>query len=88
MRPAVVITITEDKHKDIVVSAISSVVPAKLSKRELILQPNKINKLRVVSIIKADRIVTLKQENKIADLGKLSSSELSNYKKILREMIE
>ena len=87
VRPAVVLTITDDKYKDIVVSAISSVVPAKISKREIVLQPNKINKLRAVSIIKTDRIVTLKEENKIADLGKLSSTELLNYKRILSEMI-
>ena len=47
VRPAVVLTQTEDKYKDIVVSAISSVVPDKISKRELILSPDKINKLRV-----------------------------------------
>ena len=88
VRPAVVLTITQDKFKDIVVSAISSVVPEKVSKREIVLHPDKINKLRISSIIKVDRIVTLKQENKIADLGKLSSAELLCYKKILSEMIE
>lgn len=37
VRPAVIITETDDKYKDIVVSAISSVVPSKISKREILL---------------------------------------------------
>jgi len=47
VRPAVVITETEDKYKDLVVSAISSVVPSQISRREVLLKPNKINNLRV-----------------------------------------
>jgi hypothetical protein len=43
--------------------------------------------LRSVSVLKVDRIVTLKRENKIADLGKLSEKELAEFKRILSEMI-
>jgi DMSO/TMAO reductase YedYZ molybdopterin-dependent catalytic subunit len=39
VRPAVVITETADKYKDVVVSAISSVVPSKTSSREFIVLP-------------------------------------------------
>jgi len=74
VRPAVIIAETVDKYKDLVVSAISSVVPSKISQREIILNPNKINNLRAESVIKVDRIVTLKRDDKIADLGKLSVS--------------
>lgn len=88
VRPAVIITETDDKYQDIVVSAISSVVPSKISKREMLLKPNKVNNLRTNSIIKVDRIVTIKREDKIADLGKLSSSELIEFKKILGEIIK
>ncbi|MBX3164084.1 MAG: type II toxin-antitoxin system PemK/MazF family toxin [Bacteroidetes bacterium] len=87
VRPAVVISQTEDIHKDLIVSAISSVVPAKLGKREFVLIPNATNKLRVKSVVKTDRIVTLKSEDKIANLGKLSSKELQLFKKLLHEMI-
>lgn len=87
VRPAVVLAETTDKYKDIVVSAISSVVPNKLSVREMLLEPNAINMLRVQSVLRVDRIVTLKRDDKIADLGKLSESELSKYKSILSEMI-
>ncbi len=88
LRPAVVITETADTYKDIVVSAISSIVPNKLTERELIIKPNKFNKLRVVSVIKVDRIVTLKKNDKIADLGRLDEQELMEFKKILMKMIK
>jgi len=88
VRPAVVITETEDKYKDLLVSAISSVIPAMISNREILLIPDNINNLRVDSVIKVDRIVALKREGKIADLGKLSTKELSEFKKKLIEMIK
>ena len=88
VRPAVIITETSDKYKDLVVSAISSVVPSQISTREIFLKANKTNNLRVDSIIKVDRIVTLKREDKIADLGKLSSKELTEFRNVLAEIIK
>lgn len=80
--------ITETKkYKDLVLSAISSVVPSNITQREIFLAPNRTNNLRADSIIKVDRIVTLKRNDKIADLGKLSTSELSKFKNILTEMV-
>ena len=88
VRPAVVITETDDKYKDIVVAAISSVVPSKLSKREILLNPDKINNLRADSILKSDRIMTLKREDKIADLGSLSPIKLFEFSAILTDMVK
>lgn len=88
VRPAVVITETVDKYKDLVVSAISSVVPYKISQREVLLNSNRVNMLRVDSIIKVDRIVTVKRNDKIADLGVLSPKELAEFKSILTEIIK
>ena len=88
VRPAVVITETKDKYKDLVVSAISSVIPSEISSREILLNPNNINNLRANSIIKVDRIVTLKREAKIADLDWLSPKELAEFKNILTEIIK
>ncbi len=88
IRPAVVITETADRYKDIVVAAVSSIVPDKLSPREVLLKPSKLNLLRVDSVLKADRIVTLKREDKIADLGKLSTSELAEFKSKLADVIK
>lgn len=88
VRPAVVITETADRYKDIVVASESSVVPDKLLPREILLKPSKENLLRVESVLKADRIVTLKREDKIADLGKLSISELTEFKSKLEDIIK
>lgn len=88
VRPAVVITETADKYKDLVVSAISSVVPSTISHREIILRPDKVNNLRSDSVVKVDRIVTLKKEDKIATLGRLSLNELLEFKQILLQIIQ
>lgn len=88
VRPVVVITETEDRYRDLVVSAISSVVPDTISHREIIVRPDKVNNLRTASVIKVDRIVTLKREDKIANLGKLSVNDLLKFKKILSEIIQ
>ncbi|MBW6534798.1 MAG: type II toxin-antitoxin system PemK/MazF family toxin [Mariniphaga sp.] len=87
VRPAVVITETADKYKDVVVYAISSVVPSKTSLREFIVFPGGTNRLRVKSVVKSDRIVTIKREDIIAELGKLSEFELNTFKSILAEMV-
>jgi len=87
VRPAVVITETKDKFKDLVVSAISSVVPSKITEREFIIPTSVKNNLRVKSVVKADRIVTVKKEKVIAVMGKLTDTELSKFKSILLKMI-
>jgi hypothetical protein len=38
--------------------------------------------------VKSDRIVTVKREDIIAELGKLSDLELNTFKSILAEMIQ
>lgn len=58
--PAVVVCETKDKFGDLVLCAISSVVPSVLNDNEISLNPDETNKLRANSIIKVDRIVTLK----------------------------
>ena len=68
LRPAVIIGVTKDKHKDFILPAISSVVPTKISENELIINPGKLNRLKVISVIKVDRIVTIKHEDKFADI--------------------
>jgi hypothetical protein len=66
----------------LVVSAISSVVPSDFSLREIIVKESKLKNLRVESVIKVDRIMTLK-----AHLGRLSVKELSEFRRILSEML-
>lgn len=85
-RPAVIISETADAYKDIIVAAISSVVPAKLSRNEFVLTPNIDNGLRVESIVKVDRIVTTKAEHIIAPLGKLTSTEKERFITLFRAL--
>lgn len=87
VRPAVVITETTDKYKDLVVSAISSVVPSNLSNREIFIKSSPKNRLRVNSIVKVDRIITLKRDDIIAQLGLLSDDECELFRTALMEMI-
>ena len=59
------VTETKDKYGHIVVCAISSVYPAKLGKRELAIKSNhpdfKKTGLRIDSVVKIDRIATLRK---------------------------
>ena len=88
VRPAVIVSVTKDKYKDIIVCAISSVMPAKLSENEILISPQGINKLRVRSVLKVDRIVTLKRKDVIHELGKLNIAELKKFKEIFRKLVD
>jgi mRNA interferase MazF len=88
VRPALVIAITKDKYRDILVSAITSVVRGKAGDFEILLQPNETNNLRAISLIKVDRIVTLKKEDIITTLGKISLSELKLFKSKFVKLVE
>jgi mRNA interferase MazF len=87
VRPAVVIGITADKYKDLIVSAISSIVPEQLNKNEILIAPGSKNGLRVKSVIKVDRIVTVKRDSIIATLGKLSPVQLKIFKQKFKNII-
>ncbi len=88
IRPAVVIAETKDKYEDLVLSAISSIVPTKLTSFEVLVKQDKLNKLRIDSIIKVDRIVTLKKEDKVAGLGRLNKKELEEFKFIFKCLVD
>lgn len=88
LRPAVVITETKDKYKDLILSAISSQVPLSLSSAEIILRPDSLNGLRTSSVIKVDRIFTLKAEKVVAVIGKLSLEHLAQFKTAFRNLVD
>jgi mRNA interferase MazF len=88
VRPAVVICQTKDKYQDLVLCAISSVVPNNLLENEILLQPNNINQLRAISIIKVDRIITTKKEFIIHKLGILKKKELEVLKLKFSSLID
>lgn len=88
VRPAVVICQTKDFYQDLVVCAISSVVPTSLSENEIMLQPDAENNLRKTSVLKVDRIVTAKKETVIKELGKLNDKDLAIFKQKFQSLIE
>lgn len=88
VRPAVVVCETSDKYKDLVVCSISSVIPSDLSANEILLHPDQTNKLRAESVIKVDRIVTVKRRHVIARIGRLDEDALANFKARFRQLID
>ncbi len=86
VRPALLVTTTKDKYGDLILCAISSVVPSTLNEFEMPVQPNATNNLKVSSIIKIDRIVTLKNENVIKELGTISDKEIQQFIKLFKKL--
>jgi mRNA interferase MazF len=85
-RPAAVIAETADRYHDIIVAAISSVVPSSPSRNEFSVRPSGTNGLRVESVIKVDRLVTTKLEKVIAHLGELSAEDTERLILIFRAL--
>ena len=88
VRPAVVISTTKDKYEDLIVSAISSVIPDSISANEIIIESNSITNLWVNSVLKVDRIVTIKKESVIAMIGSLSENELNLFKSVFKDLVK
>ncbi|MFN4255361.1 MAG: type II toxin-antitoxin system PemK/MazF family toxin [Saprospiraceae bacterium] len=78
VRPSVLVCETADAYKDLVVCAISSVVP---------LAPDALNQLRKPSVLKVDRIVTVKAKDVIAQLGELSPADEATFRSIFHSLI-
>lgn len=87
VRPAALVCETKDAFKDLVLCAISSVVPPKLTENEMLLSIDKENGLRKDSVLKIDRIVTAKNQDVIAKIGKLSKADQIEFKKRFKNLI-
>ncbi len=88
VRPCVLICRTKDKYSDMVVAAISSVIPNQLTENEILLQPSTNNGLRKVSVIKVDRIVTMKSDDLIAHIGELDHSDLKDFRQKFKALVD
>ncbi|MGH9948183.1 MAG: type II toxin-antitoxin system PemK/MazF family toxin [Pyrinomonadaceae bacterium] len=88
VRPAAVVCETRDAYRDIVLCAISSVIPDQLSENELVLKTDDKNGLRKDSVLKIDRIVTAKRQDVIANIGKVNSADLTEFKGKFKHLIE
>ena len=88
LRPAVVICQTSDEYKDLVLAAVTSVLHEPLHSNELLLRPDSENGLRVDSILRCDRIMTLKQETMHFKIGRLHENDLNRFKGIFKNLVE
>ena len=88
VRPAAVVCETKDVYRDLVLCAISSVIPTKLTKNELVIKRDNVNGLRKDSVLKVDRIVTTKKQDVITKIGTMSSGDLKQFKKTFVNLIE
>jgi hypothetical protein len=50
---------------------------------QILLQPDYLNNLKIPSVIKIDRIATVKQNKLAAVIGKLNRQQLENFKHLL-----
>lgn len=87
-RPAVVVNLLEDNYNDVIICLVTSVVPVRLSTYEILLKPDNINNLKVVSIIKVARIATVERDKIKAVIGKLGKQQLEDFKAKFRSLVD
>jgi hypothetical protein len=87
VRPSVLVCETADTYRDFVVCAISSVVPFAPSPNEILLQPTQTNNLRKPSVLKVDRIVTIKNKDVIAILEALDANDLVIFRAKFKDLL-
>lgn len=87
LRPAVVVTTTKDEFEDIILCAISSVVPEKTNSFQLVVNSNERNGLRAKSIIRVDRKMTIQRKYIVMELGKLDKDILDKFKKTFKKLV-
>jgi len=87
VRPSVLVCQTADGYHDLVVCDISSVVPPVPSVNEILLYPSVANNLRKHSLLKVDRIVTVKAKDVIATLGALDSGDLALFRAKFKDLL-
>lgn len=88
VRPAAVVCETKDGFRDLVLCAISSVLPDQPTANEMILKSDSENRLRKDSVLKVDRIVTAKKQDIIAMIGSLNSADLLEFKEKFKGLVE
>ena len=87
VRPAVVVCKTKDKYRDLVICAISSVVPKTLNENEILLKTTSQNGLRKQSVLKVDRILTAKKKDVIVRIGELDKTDLEIFKEKFKNLV-
>ncbi len=84
MRPALVLA--RYKREVIVVFMTSNLIGK--SKMDILVEPNDENGLKSVSLIKSTKIMTLRTSLMVGKIGRISSNELIQVEKTLKELFE
>ena len=87
VRPAVIIAETPD-YDDIIVCLITSAIPFKLNPLEIVLQPDRINNLKTISLIKVYRIATIKSDKILSTIGKLNNLQEAEFRLKFKSIID
>ena len=88
LRPALVVATTKDEFKGIILCAISSVVPENRNEFQVSVKPTKKNGLRVESIVRVDRIMTIQRVDIVLELGILEKEILNKFKRSFKKLAE
>ena len=87
VRPAVIIAETPD-YDDIIVCLITSVIPIILNPLGMVLQPDKINNLKTISLIKVYRNATVKSDKVLSRIGKLNTFRNSDFRQKFKSLVD
>ena len=88
IRPAVIPGSTQDEFSDLTVCAVSSNLPDKPGAYELCTRKSKTNRLKVDSIIKVDRVVTIRRSQVLDELGCVTNDQMNKLKLKFKELID
>lgn len=88
IRPAVILGFTQGQFQDLIICTVSSNVPLKLGHFELAINKSETNELKANSIIKVDRVVTIRSSQVLKNLGILTKDQLELLRKRFIELIQ
>ena len=88
LRPAVLVCETSDGYMDLVLAAITSVLHDPMFSNEILLKASETNGLRVDSILRCDRIMTLRRESAYLKIGRLEDPDLQAFKTVFKNLVD
>lgn len=91
VRPAVVVSRTDRPGDDVILAFVSSVVPPRPLPTDLVVEPShpdfRETGLKVPSVVKCDKLATVKRRIILGELGQLSASLLRELNQRLRRAL-
>ena len=88
LRPAVLVCETSDCYVNLVLAAITLVLHEPLFSNEILLKASEANGLRVDSILRFDRIMTLRRESAYLKISRLEDADLQAFKTAFKNLVD